>query len=326
MENNCYFVCSRGILKSCDFHSPHPRSSWSHDKEYLYQMVNGNNMFDYMSIYVCNDMLPFFLYEILPRINHIFYLVSGDSDATVPNGMIDIYHNPTKLDDGVCTQIMNHPKLIKWFAQNCIYTADENCAQTSEKMYKDLTNIKITQLPIGLDYHTISNDPGKFWRDESEGNTPKYQEMILKNIRLDMKPFYERIPKIFVHASMNSGRQKALEGIPNELIELNLNRMCRTKVWKEMVNYTFAFSPYGAGPDCHRHWELLCLGCIPIIKSFGSDKMFEDLPVLIVNEWSDINEQLLEDTIAKFKNTKFNYNKLSLKYWVDSFSNPPSFL
>jgi len=71
--------------------------------------------------------------------------------------------------------------------------------------------------------------------------------------------------------------------------------------------------------------ELLALGCIPIVKTFGSNKMFEDLPVLIINDLDDITQQLLEDTLEKFKNMKFNYNKLSLKYWVDQFSSPPTF-
>jgi hypothetical protein len=51
--------------------------------------------------------------------------------------------------------------------------------------------------------------------------------------------------------------------------------------------------------------------------------MFDDLPVLIVDEWSDITDKLLNDTIEKFKTTKFNYDKLLLKYWVNQFSSPP---
>jgi len=322
MENNCSFVCSRGILKSCVFHSPHPQSSWCYDTNYLIEMIHSNNMFDKMSIYVCTDVLPFFLYEILPRINNTFYLISGDSDATVPNGGIDIYHNPRKLEHDVCMKILNHPKLIKWFAQNCIYKKTDILSDVNDCCI--FNNSKITQLPIGLDYHTISNDPNKFWRDENEGSSPEYQEMILKNIRATMKPFYNRNKKIFVNMSMGDtdscNRRRAFNSIPSELIHLNANKMPRTQVWKEIIEYSFCLSPYGAGPDCHRHWEILCLGSIPIIQSLGSNEMFEDLPVLIIEEWSDINEKLLEDTIEKFKNQKFNYDKLLLRYWVDQFS------
>jgi len=322
MENTCYFVNSRGIVKSCDFTSTNPRSSWAYDTEYLINMINGPNMFDNMSIYLCTDTIPFFLNEILPHIKNMFYLVSGDSDATVPNGGIDIWHGNIKfLEENICLQIANHPKLIKWFAQNCIFTNEKISSEL--KVYSELTNGKICQIPIGLDYHTISNDPGKFWRDQNEGSTTKYQEMILKNIRKEMIPFHERINKIFVHNTNNSMRQQSLDQIPYDLVDINRETLPRTRIWKEIIKYSFVFSPHGNGPDCHRHWEILCLGSIPIIKTFGSDQMFEDLPVLIVKEWSDVNEDLLINTINRFKSTTFNYKKLLLKYWVDQFSSPP---
>lgn len=323
MENNCYFVCSRGILKSCDFHSLNPCSSWSYDVEHLIQMINGKNMFDNMSIYVCTDALPFFIYEILPKITNTFFLVSGDSDAMVPKGIIDLWNNPRELNENDCLRIINHPKLIKWFAQNCIFTKEFIESLNNHKVY--LNSDKITQLPIGLDYHTISSDPTKFWRHEHEGNTTKYQEMILKNIRNNMKSFKNRIQKIFVHMTNTCDRQDALEQIPNDVLEINTTRMPRTPLWNEIAKYAFAFSPQGAGLDCHRTWEVLSLGCIPIIKSFGSNEMFNDLPILIVNEWGDINKELLDETIKKFSERHFNYEKLLLKYWVDQFSSPPTF-
>jgi hypothetical protein len=114
-----------------------------------------------------------------------------------------------------------------------------------------------------------------------------------------------------------------LSQIPSDLLEINQKGMSRTQVWNQIKNYTFAFSPYGNGPDCHRHWEILALGCIPIIKSFGTNEMFDELPVLIVEEWSDITEKLLNDTIEKFKVATFNYEKLLLKYWINLFSTSP---
>jgi hypothetical protein len=86
-----------------------------------------------------------------------------------------------------------------------------------------------------------------------------------------------------------------------------------------MTEYAFMYSPYGNGPDCHRHWESLCLGCIPIIQTIGNNSMFRGLPVLIVEDYSEITQQLLDETIEKFKNTTFDYEKLTLKYWVDQF-------
>jgi hypothetical protein len=45
--------------------------------------------------------------------------------------------------------------------------------------------------------------------------------------------------------------------------------------------------------------------------------MFENLPVLIVDNWSEVNNELLLKTIAEFKQRTFNYEKLCLKYWTD---------
>jgi hypothetical protein len=51
-------------------------------------------------------------------------------------------------------------------------------------------------------------------------------------------------------------------------------------------------------------------------KSF-LDIIYEDLPILLVDEWSDINETLLQKTLLKFKNKQFNYNKLKMDYWIE---------
>ena len=59
------------------------------------------------------------------------------------------------------------------------------------------------------------------------------------------------------------------------------------------------------------------MGCIPIMCAPDFQKMFEDLPVLIINDWSKINEKLLNETIILFKDKKFNYDKLTLQYWKD---------
>ena len=50
------------------------------------------------------------------------------------------------------------------------------------------------------------------------------------------------------------------------------------------------------------------------------DDLFQDLPVLIINEWTDVNMELLTNTVNEFKNKKFNYDKLLLNYWKEKFN------
>jgi hypothetical protein len=262
---------------------------------YLGKMLTSGKMFNGMSIYVCSDLLRFFVLLILPKISNTFVLVTGDSDMCIPR---------ESLTDSETITLINNPFLLKWFAQNTQIQRHE----------------KIFQLPIGLDYHTISNDPNYNWKTEGEGHLPKDQEGILINLRQQMAPFYERTPTIYVNFTPINDRfgqrKSAFEEIPNDLLFINQNFTKRTANWKNMTHYTFVLSPFGMGMDCHRTWEALCLGAIPIVKAPNFQKMFEDLPVLIVNEWSEITRELLDKTIDDFKSREFKYEKLTLQYWT----------
>ena len=298
MENECHFVSSRGILKSCDFHSNNPRSSFKYDVAYLHGMLT--NMFDGMSIYVCSDALSFFVDKVLPHIRKKFVFVSGDSDMCV---------QVEALTQKQFEQLLNSPFLIKWFVQN---TRLNNCP-------------KIIQLPIGLDYHTISNNPNHNWRLKNEGFLPREQETILMNIKREAKQFDERIVKIYVNFSSQNDRfhqrKNSVKEIPNDLLVMYNDFVPRTNNWKNMTKYAFVLSPFGVGMDCHRTWEALCLGCIPVVCAPNFKNMFEGLPVLNVDNWSSITKELLEETVERFKNDSndFHFDKLTLCYWTNQF-------
>jgi len=301
MENLCRFICSRGILKSCHFHSLTPQSSCNNDTTYLVKMLKSGKMFNGMSIYVCSDLLKFFVSQVLPKMVHHFVLVTGDSDMCVPK---------EALSNTETSILINSPYLTKWFAQNTQIQNHE----------------KIIQLPIGLDYHTISNNPNHNWKTPGENHLPRFQEEILINLRQQMKPYYERIPKIYINFTLNNDRfqqrKRAFLEIPKDLLAINNNFTKRTENWRNITNYTFVLSPFGVGMDCHRTWEALCLGAIPILKAPNFTKMFENLPVLIVNEWSDVTQELLDKTIIDFQSRTFNYDKLTLQYWVKQIYTP----
>jgi len=49
------------------------------------------------------------------------------------------------------------------------------------------------------------------------------------------------------------------------------------------------------------------------------DKVFEDLPVIIEDDWSKIDESYLEQKYKELKERKYNFNKLYLDYWENLF-------
>jgi hypothetical protein len=292
MENDCKYISVRGLKRLCSFKSNIYISDTQNGKEFLLNMLK-SNMFDGMSIFVGSDYLQYFVSSILDKIKNKFILVSGTSIKTCP---IEV------LNQGSFFKLINNKYLIRWCSQN-------NVIQNYPS---------IIQIPLGLDYHAVYNDPKK-WEKIADGKSPVEQEKIMIDVINKSKPFYERINKIYVNFEVSADRfgqrKDCLKKISKSLLEMYQQKLKRTQTWINTTKYAFVLSPYGEGMDCHRTWEALILGSIPILKSKEFVNMFKDLPVLFVDDWSDINQQLLDDTIEKFKNMTFNYDKLTLDYW-----------
>jgi len=294
-EEHCKYISSYGIMKSCTIYSSStPISSIKVLKDY--DFTKG---FDNCCIYICTSALPEFISKI-NDINYKFILVSGDADETTPT---DIFTNNEEFN-----KFIENDKILHWYAQNCIGK-----------------HPKLSHIPIGLDYHTMSYNKNHQWGDSI---TPKQQEELLIKISKDAKPFWERINQCYSNfhftitdSKFGYDRTDAIKNIPNDLIYYEPNKIKRIETWVNMSTFCFIISPHGNGLDCHRTWEALCLGCIPIVKSSQIDILFYDLPVLIVNEWSDVTLELLNNTITNYKtkyvSNQFNYDKLLLKYWIN---------
>jgi len=288
-ESHNYFVSSRGLMKICDFYSSTPYSS-------IKMLINYPNIDIIRNktnpiIYVCSSAINHFISVLLPSIQFSFILVSGDCDETIPN---DIFQNETELHN-----FINNDKLIHWFCQNMI-----------------IRHSKITSMPIGLDYHTMTSRD--IWGSIT---STQDQERLLRNIIHKAKPFWERQPKCYAnfHFLMTTkhgyDRIDAFNNINKELVYYEPNKIIRLKTWNIQKDYAFVISPHGGGFDCHRTWEALALGCIPIVKTSKIDILYNELPVLIVNNWSDITQELLQNTIELYKTRKYNYDKLTLEFW-----------
>jgi len=77
----------------------------------------------------------------------------------------------------------------------------------------------------------------------------------------------------------------------------------------------FVFCPPGNGLDTHRVWEALYLGAIPIVKNCVHYRAFRDLPILMVNEWWEVTEEMLNNVYAEYQTKTFCEDKLKMSYW-----------
>lgn len=292
-ESHCKYVSSRGLMKSCDVFPPNPMSSTRLCYDYAWETLKPGAV-----VYIISSALSHFRAAGLPRIKVPFVLVSGDCDETVP---FDIFSSHEEL-----VAFVEDPRLVAWFCQNCV-----------------IQHPKVHQMPIGLDYHTLSVNTRHPWGPKQ---TPEQQERILTLLakRAEGKGRKFLAYSNF-HFSMNTrlatDRYKALAEVPTDLVFYEPKACSRFDTWLHQIDYLFVLSPHGGGLDCHRTWEALALGCYPVVRTSPIDTLFEGLPVLIVKEWSEVTPGRLAEFAAeqerKRKEGTLNVEKLSLAYWTN---------
>jgi hypothetical protein len=291
---NCKYITSVGMLKTLDeldiiTYDKHP-SNIRHDYSKL------QNGYDGVCIYIKFSNVREFIYNVFPRIPYKFILITGDGDETMPNDMFDY---------DTFNRVINDERILHWYSVNCI---------------EDI-HPKFSLIPIGVNFHSLTYGEFCGWHHTSQ--TPEEQENMIEEIRNNNLSFDLRIPKCYsnfhfvTYSEFGNPRKEAMDKIPQDLVFYEPNLIPRFDTWNNQVKYSFVLSPMGHGMDCHRTWEALMLGCIVIVKKSVLDSLYKDLPVLIVNDWSEITQELLNETIEKFKNTEFNLEKITLKYWVD---------
>ncbi len=258
-----------------------------------------DKMQDYDTIYMSNLLLKKHYNQLRSIIKRPFILVSGSGDCECPN---ELFENTEYFNEFINWTYLQH-----WFCQNCL-----------------ITHPKITLIPLGLDYHTMMYYT-HIRADRGPKTTPFNQEKQIMDLQADINPFWDRIPICYgsfhhlTNTKYGQDRIDAINHIPGKLIYYD-SKLERHQIFKNQTSFAFVVSPFGQDYDCIRTWEALCLGCIVIIKNSPLNSLYEDLPVLIVNYWSEITEELLYSTIQLFKqkylNNEFVYDKLYKHYWA----------
>jgi hypothetical protein len=235
--------------------------------------------------------------EYMKNNTYRYILVSGDGDLTFPDNLGRDYK--TFLED---------KNLIHMFVNN-----------------SSVSHEKLRMLPLGINYHTM-NEGGNDWGLQMD---PITQDTELEAIQKGLKPLKQRLRKCYGNFHFNKqderkytyDRKDAIEKIPKECIDYEATFIPRNETWKKQGEYAFVVAPHGNGLDCHRQWEALCLGCIPIVKTSSIDEIYAKLPVLIVKDWSDVTQALLDSTAEEFSKKQFDMDRLLLSYWVNEIQN-----
>jgi hypothetical protein len=163
----------------------------------------------------------------------------------------------------------------------------ENCKHKS-KIMNDINSSSIVKKNKIFNDYTTTN-AGKSWRVGNFNTRLECLEFMKKN-----KNNFERV------------------GIEIDIVE---KRITQEQSWKKYKESRFVLSPPGNGYDCHRHFEAIVLGAIPIfIKTpFMTSTVYAGFPYIELNSIKELTPELLNN----YKYVEFDKKMLEVQYWVD---------
>lgn len=250
------------------------------DKKYF------SNLKDFDKVFLTTNMFKNFINKV--NIDKKIIIILQCSDSGFPNEFSKIdKKNYIKL-------IENNKNIYKLYCVNFDLKQD---------------HYKIKPIPLGIDYHYLSNKL-----------SPLEQEHQLISLYKNSVPFEKRLDQCysFFQFQMLNRHNKDRYFAKDALDKVKFNvyqdkKIPREETWKNMVKYKWIISPHGNGLDCHRTYEAIALGCIPVVKSSTLDTMYKDMPIIILNDWNEISLELLksktEEALKKSKET------ITLNYW-----------
>jgi hypothetical protein len=170
--------------------------------------------------------------------------------------------------------ILNCPKLDKWYSQNICFD-----------------NPKLHFLPIGIANSMWSHGNINIFNNETNKIKPANKS---KNIYFNFNIDTNKSKRL---SCFNSLRNKLawLDNIspPENIVRLSQHKFC--------------ICPEGNGVDTHRLWEALYLKTVPIVirSEFTNILQKNNIPLVILNSWSELDETKLNYNDHDFNNSEF---------------------
>lgn len=175
--------------------------------------------------------------------------------------------------------------IIKWFAQNVNYKHPD-----------------LIPLPIGLENH-VGPHRGSYIDIE----------YLKKQNFLDVPITNKIISHIYCNFTFtNTNRIQTLNTILQNQIAFIDTLKPFKDYCKKMKEFLFIASPPGNGIDCHRTWEALYFGCIPIVQKHFMYDFYQGLPIIQIEDWSSLNLSHYKEYINLYKNGKLFKNAFML--------------
>jgi hypothetical protein len=153
--------------------------------------------------------------------------------------------------------------------------------------------------PIGMQFSFINN----YIKEIQIG---KHENTVLCAVRINTDKHRRGTLPINREFIINNLKQN---NINNENLKSNI-------YFESLPKYKFVISPEGNGIDCHRHYEALIAGCIPIIEyNEKIEEKYKGCPILFTKDYSEITEEYLLKKYEEMIDVKYDYSRLFLSYY-----------
>lgn len=244
-------------------------------------------------LFVETNQLGDFFTQIHPLIRVPYVLLSGDTDASAPEPYISMVNSPTVAPTAI----------LHWFGMNC----------NNRDWYE-----KFTCIPNGIDQwhdgllhvHQIAQQQHlSFSFPQKQPFSPPHLRVI--DILCTFSVQSNRVEREAAHAYFCRDLVKEQVWVDCQFVPDN------RRFYHKVVHSKFVVSPHGVGLDCFRTWEALYLGSYVIVKESTLDVLYEELPVWIVKEWSEVTVDGMVAKYEEFVSREYDYRGLYLGYWAE---------
>jgi len=204
----------------------------------------------------------------------------------VPNLKHDIKiitHNSALGIDQRYSVFLNDPRIIRWYAQNA-----------------NFDHPKLESVPLGI--------ANRHW---PHGNIEQIEEAKKQNNLKDYLVYMN-----FDVKTNPKKRQKILGMFENKDYVLRGDKKPFKEYLTDLSRSKFTISPPGHGIDCHRIWESIAVGTIPIVENCHNISFHRKCPIMIVDDWSVITKEYLEYKYEFYTSSLYNSDTIFLDYWI----------
>ena len=190
----------------------------------------------------------------------------GNPYASISQPFVLVSHNSDFYVPEGYAKYLDDKKILAWYGSN----PDR------------LNHPKLIPIPIGF--------ANRRWYS---GNLTKL-EYAFKHYR---KPWSKRTTVLYVNFAVGNNRQERGDAMAQAQKVPNV-RIVKTTVsfetyLQQLGDAKFVLSPPGNGLDCHRTWEVMLMGAVPVVRSSPLDPLFANTSAVIVKTWPELTEALL---------------------------------